>query len=844
MPRVSHTEYELLFPDEEEDTMFFDSKDEAVRTARRYRDEGISVELIARTKTWSHEAAVGALAPIDDKERPVKFNRYQNPILGNSLNPENWDGKGITLLRRQYRVIAVDGKFDLYDLATGKKAKTMTQVELDMAWKKGQIRDLFKRDGGKARFGRLSPFIRNEIAHAMEMANSDGDHAIAAACKAVLENPTEENLKASPIVLKELKYKLEIAQDEGNRPAIRAIKKAMNSMPRIKFARGSERIWVERGEHPEALQLAVQMFKFFRAGGPGHRAQQKKVIALTPQIKQLIQKAHSLPNYKWPSGVSLHEQAEDLWHQVTSRTTAFDGWSRTGAKAKFGTRTDPVIRQGLDAVANQIHDQPELAKKNLKKVAELMGWHESTDSDWKEFLALARKLGFSDSQIAGFSRTGGKARMSAENERALLKVLSDLNKRVSAANANLRENWKAGSFTMASQDAMSLSGLYREMSGAFIKAGARLTTSRTGAKEKFGDAKKLNDLLVAAVDAMKRGDRSSLYELMGQARREIDEKTPEGLRYDYQYLKGIMHMSRTGAKVGFAKLSEHMTHIVSMCDKVLAVLYREAPDKSLSSVWAKAAQDVHEIKATAHQIARQSWAYSRTGAKARFSNQHHAAIDALTKKIAQHLESVRKFSYSGYARAAANEALQVRKMAEDLADLTRSAHLVDVQRDERGTHSRMGAKTRFAMSPKDFFEKFIMKYGQEINRWLREVGYNDLLLHESSTPQDAMKAMNALKEGFDDVGMNTPRKVVEAMEFLKSRHSRNSAKSRFEKSDDYAKVLMRPVTVGNCGEMMRVAAQAKQHAKSVGDDDLLELAEVVANDCTKLKSRSARKAAR
>lgn len=80
----------------------------------------------------------------------------------------------------------------------------------------------------------------------------------------------------------------------------------------------------------------------------------------------------------------------------------------------------------------------------------------------------------------------------------------------------------------------------------------RSSFSRPGAKAKFGDAKKLNDLLVAAIDAMKRGDRISLYELMGQALREIDEKTPEGLRYDYQYLKSIMHLSRPGAKAKFA----------------------------------------------------------------------------------------------------------------------------------------------------------------------------------------------------------------------------------------------------------------------------------------------------
>lgn len=95
--------------------------------------------------------------------------------------------------------------------------------------------------------------------------------------------------------------------------------------------------------------------------------------------------------------------------------------------------------------------------------------------------------------------------------------------------------------------------------------------SRTGAKAAFGDANKLNDLLVAAVDAMKRGDRVSLYKLMEQARREIDEKTPEGLRYDYQHLKSIVHMSRTGEK---------STHAANAVSSKIATLVREGYDQT------------------------------------------------------------------------------------------------------------------------------------------------------------------------------------------------------------------------------------------------------------------------
>jgi len=73
------------------------------------------------------------------------------------------------------------------------------------------------------------------------------------------------------------------------------------------------------------------------------------------------------------------------------------------------------------------------------------------------------------------------------------------------------------------------------------------------------------------------------------------------------------------------------------------------------------------------------------------------------------------------------------------------------------------------------------------------------------------------------------------------RSSRRGAKTRFEKSDDYARILMQPVTAANCGKMQKVAADAMKHAKSVGDDDLFELAEEIANTCrTKNPNRGAK----
>lgn len=72
---------------------------------------------------------------------------------------------------------------------------------------------------------------------------------------------------------------------------------------------------------------------------------------------------------------------------------------------------------------------------------------------------------------------------------------------------------------------------------------------------------------------------------------------------------------------------------------------------------------------------------------------------------------------------------------------------------------------------------------------------------------------------------------------LRALMSRDGAKAKFEKSDDYARILMQPVNSANCGRMTKTADDAISWAKSIGDEDLLELAEVVRNSCRRLRAR-------
>lgn len=61
-----------------------------------------------------------------------------------------------------------------------------------------------------------------------------------------------------------------------------------------------------------------------------------------------------------------------------------------------------------------------------------------------------------------------------------------------------------------------------------------------------------------------------------------------------------------------------------------------------------------------------------------------------------------------------------------------------------------------------------------------------------------------------------------------------------EKSDQYHEMLMKPVTVANHKQMEKTVSEAIAHAKRVGDDDLLELAEEIGNEILALRSRASR----
>jgi hypothetical protein len=155
----SDAQYDYYYPEDDDRATHADEEKPGVfvvKSNKTGRPVGAK-----RFPTW--ETAVAASNAINEKLPPLKRRRMEHarpnkkalnafdPFNAPAL-PSNWDGKSITLNGRQYRVVASAGGFDLYDLGSGKKAKTVTKEQLDKAWSGGKIRDVFGRKGAKAAF--------------------------------------------------------------------------------------------------------------------------------------------------------------------------------------------------------------------------------------------------------------------------------------------------------------------------------------------------------------------------------------------------------------------------------------------------------------------------------------------------------------------------------------------------------------------------------------------------------------------------------------------------------------------------------------------------------------------
>ena len=94
---------------------------------------------------WKGDNAASMSRP--GAKAKMAVNPFNLPAL-----PLEWDGKRITLSGQQYRVTRSGAGYNLFDLATGNLAKTITKDALVRAWEQGKVRDIYARPGAKATF--------------------------------------------------------------------------------------------------------------------------------------------------------------------------------------------------------------------------------------------------------------------------------------------------------------------------------------------------------------------------------------------------------------------------------------------------------------------------------------------------------------------------------------------------------------------------------------------------------------------------------------------------------------------------------------------------------------------
>ena len=149
-------------------------------------------------------------------------------------------------------------------------------------------------------------------------------------------------------------------------------------------------------------------------------------------------------------------------------------FARTGAKAKFSH-----LSTMLDMLDYQsANDQEDLAKKNIKGLAQSIGKLNPTKDEWSRYVKIAKSLGFSESQISGFARTGAKAKF--QN----IKVLSG-----TPMGATESKIIKEGSYSPTEWDKIIQSArkkftnlFFLPYSSFYDLKGKKIRSSRTGAK--------------------------------------------------------------------------------------------------------------------------------------------------------------------------------------------------------------------------------------------------------------------------------------------------------------------------------------------------------------------------
>jgi hypothetical protein len=408
-----------------------------------------------------HQIATDTLADIQAFEQAAYRYRNRAPWAGSRAKaafdafdpftapakPASWDGKRINLNNKMYKVEPNGDVYDLYDMNTNKKAKSMTAEQLYRAWEQGRIKTIYKRSGAKASFdkntiveswtspkgtryeaglwqsygGTYQPYVTatysdggeqlmtlNEKSYATE---SGARKRLAAVVSRMKSNYSRVGAKA--------KFEIKVGDRVLGSLAVQGGAGVMGTV--FKIEDGYAHIQADpsvdderwgRKTYKVPLRLVTRMSRSGAAAAFGNEGIQKGLSRL---LKETGFKAMSQDILK---GGSDAETLRKYIRVLKSKMSPLHGderaaqlldtldrqlMSRSGAKEKFGQ-----VTQLLGYIESQAHDQRELAKSNLRKLAENIGRIDHTDAEWKHFVRVAHSLGFTDSQIAGFSRRGAK----------------------------------------------------------------------------------------------------------------------------------------------------------------------------------------------------------------------------------------------------------------------------------------------------------------------------------------------------------------------------------------------------------------------------------------------------
>lgn len=435
------------------------------------------------------------------------------------------------------------------------------------------------------------------------------------------------------------------------------------------------------------------------------------------------------------------------------------------------------ISQMLDTLESQANDQPDLAKKNIQKMVDHVA-HEGTRDEFMRLVKIAERLG-----LRGLmSRTGEKAGFVHPDEIAVPRG------------------------SPAFEDAKLVRKIpeLRDAVARYKDTLAKLQSWLPNLKNQD-----MKHEQYRAIDRVKRQLSDAEKSLRNAEFKIRSSRTGAKTKFGYELEKSLydsLHRFFHHDDRGIAMLKKHGEQKVDRAISHAAQQWSDLEEVGSSDMWIIIRSAIRNLG--------ENPKFSRTGEKAKFLRLGDNALRFT--KVQVMIGRVKTYLDQGNLQdaIATTEELeyQLQLLPRDLS--------VAIQNENVGENEQRQAAAVVNSIPTK------VSLIKNASRLLR-----------SDNPKSALPLLGELS-----TWLRSAQSRLEALPHKYNHQSpRSMAKSRFERSDDYARILMQPVTAANCGKMQRVAADAMKHAKSVGDDDLFELAEEIANTCrTKNPNRGAK----